>query len=80
MIKNLRIGLFLVAVAVAGIASWGVKYLPFGHFGVLLLGSIVFFGVYMLVLLVGKEAIILEIFKKTTNKVKRIIKNDKKYY
>lgn len=58
---DMRYGLFLAAVLLSMVAGYSIKLLKFATFPTLVLGAIVFFGIYGIVLLVARESLVLEI-------------------
>ena len=63
-----------IAVFLSALASVWVKFLGLGCFLTLVLSSILFFGVYVIFLLIKKEEIAVEVFELVVSKSKKIFK------
>lgn len=74
MLKNMRIGLVFIAIVLATAVSLWVPCLAVGNLIALLIGAFLFFGVYMIVLIIGKEQFILELLNKGVGALKHIFK------
>lgn len=72
--RQVKYGVLLVAVLLAGILSELVKLLPLGIFFTLCLSAVIFFGVYGIVLMLLKEPLMLEM----ENQVKEMVKKMRK--
>ena len=72
--RQVKYGVLLVAVLLAGTLSELVKLLPLGIFFTLCLSAVIFFGVYGIVLMLLKEPLMLEM----ENQVKEMIKKMRK--
>lgn len=61
-------GVFLLALALASVASFVVRWFRFGNFLTLCFSAILFFGTYALVLFVGKEPLMRELWQEIIKK------------
>jgi hypothetical protein len=71
MLRRLPVGLTLAALAAGSAASIWVKWLHLGSFSALVISSVLFFGVYLLVLLLGKEPVTAELAGQVARRFKR---------
>ena len=72
--KKVRYLIIFIAIFFAGVSAWGIKSIQMNLFGILLLSSLVFFGVYFGILTILKEAQVIEIEKQVLSKIRQIYK------
>ncbi len=71
MLRRLPAGLTLAALAAGGAASFWVKWLSLRSFPALVLSSVLFFGAYLLVLLLCREPVTAELAAQAAGRLKK---------
>ena len=61
----------IIATIIAGVCCIFVKQLSLGVFFALLVSAVIFFGVYFIVLIIGKEYVVKEILQVVFEKLKK---------
>lgn len=66
--KSVRYGLIIVATVIASVISAFTKMLGWKPFFILVISAVLYFGIYLLILTIGKEPLVLELEEKFLGK------------
>lgn len=64
MYRNIHVKLFIFAAVLSGIAAWSIKLLELPLFIILAVSSMIYFGLYIVVLIARKEPLVLEVVER----------------
>lgn len=71
--RNIRFGIIILGIVIGTVCSMVIKLFVDGIFLTLLLSAILFFGAYIIVLFVGKESFVIEIWGQVQKGFKRFL-------
>lgn len=73
LFMSVKYWLLIVATVISGVAAVQIKLLETGYFMCLLFSAVCFFGVYLIILIIGKETMVLDVLGQFQNRVIKYI-------
>ena len=70
-VRKIRYNVVLLALVIAGVITFGIKYININVFLILCISAILYFGVYIVVLIILKEPLVMQIMNQLIEKIKK---------